>query len=317
MANTQLIGGKSYTMYSPEWYAAMDGNQVHEAGVAGSAAGTAAGSASVSNWQTKYPGYQTPGPYDINPALAGLSQAFGSSSSGGATSAPTVAFGGSAGGSSAGAPAVAMSALHPSAAVGSVDYTPPTEGQEGAARAAIFARGRDTAAQTASASLTGLSDALSARGLTGGGYEAGQIGGTLAREANTIGEVSRQQSENELARAADVANRQYEGRIVQRGQDIGKSESDASRELAAASTAFQGGIVQRGQNMSANDSAAGRSLDVAKTAYSGAITQREQDLQAKRDADTFQTNQAQLQLEQRKASLAGLSAALTGAAQRY
>ena len=50
---TQLIGGKPYEIYSPEWQAAMDAYKVQQAGVAGTAAGTATGNEYTASTEAK------------------------------------------------------------------------------------------------------------------------------------------------------------------------------------------------------------------------------------------------------------------------
>jgi hypothetical protein len=118
---------------------------------------------------------------------------------------------------------------------GMVQYSGATQQQEEASRAATFARTKDNAANTARASLTALTGELQARGMGGAGYEGGQIGSTLAREANTIGEGDRQQAEEELRRAAEVANMQYQGGIAQRGQNLSTQSQNANRRQAQQS----------------------------------------------------------------------------------
>src|SRR5882672_466647 len=98
----QIIGGQTYTMYTPQWYSARDADQVHQGDIAGQVAGTAQGAASKANWQTKYPGMQTPGPYDYQNVLSGLMNSYGSSSGSGGYTPVTGGGGGGGGGYSGG-----------------------------------------------------------------------------------------------------------------------------------------------------------------------------------------------------------------------
>lgn len=250
IGNTQIIGGQSYQMYSPQWYAAQDANKVQQAGVDGKAAGTSAGTAIRSKFEAQFPGWAPPNPGSgygaSNPALQGLMDfangGYGSSSS----SSSSGSSGGSTGGLNTTIPAQA-SANGPSGA------------QEDAARSATFARTKDNAANTANASLNGLSEALGARGMTGGGYEAGQIGGTLAREANTIGEGDRQQAESELDHAQHRADEQFQGEIAQRGQDLAAQNAHNQLEMEAR----QQDLQRRQMSLTALTSA----LSLSKGAY--------------------------------------------------
>lgn len=122
----------------------------------------------------------------------------------------------------------------------------PTAAQQTASDSATYAKVKDNAAHTATASLTGLNDALASRGMTGGGYEAGQIGGTLSREANTIGEGDRQYATQQYADASHRADVNTEAGVAQRGQDIGAATAQRGQDLGAydsqlgASTAIHG-----------------------------------------------------------------------------
>lgn len=208
----QTIGGTNYEMYTPAWYQARDQNQIHQSQVNGAASGKGLGSA-----------------WDSLPAsLRGLIDPSGSSSSSSSSAAFSVPgvgdFGWSGLGSSDGPAAVKP--------VAPVDLT--------SANSAAFATAKDQAAQTARASLDALSGELASRGMGGAGYEAGQIGGNLSREANTIGAASRAEAINEASLRADENKTNYEGSIAQRGQDI----SAAGQRLSA-------GVATRGQDISA------------------------------------------------------------------
>lgn len=95
---------------------------------------------------------------------------------------------------------------------------------------AAFARGKDQAGQTARASLTALRGEMAGRGLRGSGIEAGEVGKTIARGAAGVNEFTREQAIQDAGNAADLAKQEYQGRITQRGQDIGVAQANASRQ---------------------------------------------------------------------------------------
>lgn len=236
MPPSQIINGGNYAPYTPQWYQAMDADAVRRSGVQGTAQGTG----EANYWKS------------LSPSLMGLWSSLGLGGSGAGSgfqtgSIPNEVSIGSGGGSTA---------TSPIATIAPLDFTK--------ANAAAFATAKDQAAQTAQASMRGLQQALSARGLTGGGYQAGQIGTTLAREANTIGQASRDEARNEanLQAQADEAN--LGAQVTQRGQDISRQEADAERAARLAEASFSGGIAQRGQDIGVAESAANRAADLAK-----------------------------------------------------
>lgn len=111
-----------------------------------------------------------------------------------------------------------------------------------AAHAAAFGRAKDEAGNTANAALTGLTGELQRRGLGGAGYEAGQIGHTLARDANQIGAASRAEAESSFQEKQREAELNYQGSISQRGQDIGRETTLRGQDLSA-------GTAARGQDL--------------------------------------------------------------------
>lgn len=161
-----------------------------------------------------------------------------------------------------------------------------------AAHSAAYGAAKDDAAQTARASLTGLTAELGARGLKGGGYEGGAIGQTLAREANTIGAASRAQAESEFQ--ANQRNAELNAQMLmnQRGQDmdwqstlLGQDVAQRGQDIGAASTDYQGQIAQRGQDYGARGSWDALQAGLRQAGYQGAISQRGQDYGA--DSDFF------------------------------
>lgn len=108
-----------------------------------------------------------------------------------------------------------------------------------AADAATFGREKDQAAQITSGSLEGLRGALQARGMGGGGYEAGQTGRALVAGTNLEGEASRGIAEQNANLAEKRASEQYQGGVTQRGQDVGAAVATHGQELQAQEQAAQ------------------------------------------------------------------------------
>ena len=98
------------------------------------------------------------------------------------------------------------------------------EGEE-AARAAAFARAKDTAGQIARSSLNALRDVASSRGIGGSSIEGGMSADILGGQANSLGEFNREQLIQDLARQQHVADTTYAGNISQRGQNLGLAPS--------------------------------------------------------------------------------------------
>ena len=268
---SQIVNGSTYTPYSPEWYQAQQADTIRRQGVAGTAAGTG-----EANYLSA-----------LSPSLQGLYSAAGL---GGRSSTTTgmpseIGYPGGGGGSASfGADPVSSSGLtgqpstvsSPTATIAPLNFD--------AANNAAFATAKDQAAKTASASMLGLNQALGARGMGGAGYEAGQVGNTLGREANTIGEAGRAQAINETNLRARAAEANLGAQVTQRGQDIGARESAANRALAGSEAAFSGGIAQRGQTIGANEAAANLAAERAAGQFSGNIAQRGQDIQSAESA---------------------------------
>ena len=307
------IGGQQYVPGSPEAQAAQNAYTVQQTGVGGTAAGT--GEANYLN--------------ELSPSLMGLYSAvgLGGSSGYGAGAVPgRVAYPTSGGGGSTASLAMPGSVTAPS----DVSSSGLTSGEQGtynptatiaplnlaASDNAAFANAKDQAGQTAQASMTGLQQALAARGMGGAGYEAGQIGNTLATAANQIGAAGRAQAieDANLTAEGNVAN--LGAQVSQRGQDIGAQQGAASRALAGQEAAYSGDIAQRQQTLSAaeedanrqaeaastayggsisqEEAAANRAASAANSAYGGAVTQRQQDISAAEQAAELAQQQAQL-----------------------
>lgn len=96
---------------------------------------------------------------------------------------------------------------------------------ETGARNAAFARAKDTAGQTALASLKALQDVVDSRGTNGSSIERDATGRTLAGAAGALGGFTRDQLMADLARVSSLADRNYQGDITQRGQDLASRQS--------------------------------------------------------------------------------------------
>lgn len=291
---TQIVGGQSYEPYSQDWYKAREQDAIHRAGVGGTAEGT--GEAAYLS--------------QLSPSLAGLYAAMNGGQGGSSSSFTMPGSVGYPSGGSSGRTSTPNTVMYPSSTttqpsfdmpqvssadlMGQEDDAPPTATiapvDFTAANSAAFATAKDQAARTASASMTGLQQALSERGMGGAGYEAGQIGQTLSREANTIGEAGRAQAQHEADLKARAAETNLAAEVTQRGQTMSAQQAKAGRNAAARTTAYTGGIAQRGQDIGAKEDAAHLTEQRNATDYSGRIAQRGQDIgqgesDAQREAD--------------------------------
>lgn len=107
---------------------------------------------------------------------------------------------------------------HPSAGMG---------GQETGARAAAFARAKEIAGQNALAALRSiqqLSESTGTMGSTGPGLEGGMLADVVGGTAGAINDYGREQLIQDLNRAAQISDMQYQGGIVQRGQDLNRQQ---------------------------------------------------------------------------------------------
>lgn len=155
------------------------------------------------------------------------------------------------------------------------------------AQNAAFAQAKDQAARTAQAAMRGLTGQLSARGMGGAGYEAGQIGRTVMQGANTIGEASRAQAIQAAELAQRGAELNYQGGISQRGQDISAGSARDSLLGQMALGEYQGGISQRGQDMSQSESRDSMLLQQALAQYQGQMAMRGQDMSAEQHMNSL------------------------------
>lgn len=125
--------------------------------------------------------------------------------------------------------------------------TGPGADQLKASNDAAFATAKDEAANTTQAAMQGLQGDLQARGMGGAGYEAGQVGHTLANEADQIGAASRQNAGVRYDQNLTRANVDTQAQVAQRGQTIGAEQAQAGDALTA-----------RGQDINAATAAAQR-----------------------------------------------------------
>lgn len=151
--------------------------------------------------------------------------------------------------------------------------TGPNQQQQDAQESATFGKVKDNAANTAQAAMRGLTDSLTARGMSGGGYEGGQIGGTLSRTANQIGEGERQWAGQRYADAEHRADVNTNAGLTARGQDLSSSTAERGQDVGA-------GVATRGQDIGASTAARGQDLSAAESNLGAATTSRGQDLQA-------------------------------------
>lgn len=188
-AGTQIIGGKTYSVYSPEWRAAMDADKVKTAGVEGTAQGTAAGNRLTAE----------------TPALEGLFNSINKNSFGASSSSNNGLPGGSNG-----VPAGP-------AGVAPVDTS--------AATSAAFANAKDQVGQETGGALTGLRSALAGRGLLGSGAESRGTTSVITKGQGELGKTSRGQAIETADLGQKNAETNYQGQVEQRGQDIAREQN--------------------------------------------------------------------------------------------
>lgn len=94
------------------------------------------------------------------------------------------------------------------------------QGNEGAARAAAFAQGKDRAALIAQKGLEGVKNLFASRGIGGSTMEGEGLTDVFAGATNTLGNLNRDITMADASRAGQLADRNYAGNITQRGQDI-------------------------------------------------------------------------------------------------
>lgn len=123
--------------------------------------------------------------------------------------------------------------LAPAQLPGRVQASTPADAA--AAEAAEFGRAKDRIGKLGRGSMMALQEQLDARGMGGAGYEADATSQVLNEVTGQTGEVIRDQAIQALVRQRQVEDRNYQGDIAQRGQDIGFTTTtrgqDANYEL--------------------------------------------------------------------------------------
>jgi hypothetical protein len=89
-----------------------------------------------------------------------------------------------------------------------------------ASLAAAMGKAKDTAAQAVGAARKSMLGNMTARGIGGSGIEAKLDQGIQLAGAGQIGAAGREMATQQAARQASVNDRNYQGDITQRGQDI-------------------------------------------------------------------------------------------------
>lgn len=96
---------------------------------------------------------------------------------------------------------------------------------EAAARAAAFARAKEQAGSTARAGLDSLYDVMASTGRSGSAVEAGAAGQVAAGTAGDLNDFTREQYIQDLDRSREVSDRNYQGDLTKRGQNMGWLQS--------------------------------------------------------------------------------------------
>lgn len=212
----QTIAGKNYNMYSQQANDARDADNVQQAGVAGTAAGTQAGKAKLAEWNTTHPGQAYGQNEDrARNALYALMNQSQSSSSGSS-------FG------NGGAPSPYQPPQGTSAPP--VTIAPP---DTSAATANAFARAKDQVGLETRGALTGLAGAMAGRGTVGSGVEGRGMSSVVNKGQGELGDTTREQTIQSTNLAQKNAELAYTGGITQRGQDLSHNEAINNQNLTA------------------------------------------------------------------------------------
>jgi len=281
MASTgglQIIGGKQYTQYTPEWYTAMEAEKQKQAKSAGLAAGTEAGTAAKTGRDIVNPNAQTQQDQLYSQMLASLNGAGGTSGVGagytGGGSAglpPRIGGGGGATSGGTGGGYTSGGTGGGGTGTGGGGYSTVAPVDTSAAESAAFGRAKDQVGETSQGALSGLRSALGGRGMLGSGAEYRGTANVFNKGQQQLGDVSR-----------------------------GLAIKGAENAQENAQTNYAGGLTQRGQNM--ND---------AQTALSAQVAQRGQDIGAQSSANALQAQIAQANAQARQSTLNGLLSALS------
>jgi hypothetical protein len=206
-AGNQIIGGKQFNIYSPEWYQAQRDYNTAKSG----AAGTAAGTFTKNYSDTAFPGL-------FGSALGGLNSALGAATSGLAGGAGGV--GGVGGGVGAGGPVGGGAGVSP------LQMADPSK-----ANAAAYGTAKDQVGKSSRAAVTALNDLMGSQGMLGSGAQVQGTKDIVADASGQLGQVSRDQAQENAGLAQRTAELNYQGALTQRGQDIGAQEANARLAL--------------------------------------------------------------------------------------
>lgn len=242
VGNMQVINGKSYVMYSPEWYKAQQTETQRGAEEKGTAAGTTAGAA-LNALQSRVPDVYGRG------VLTGSRTSSSSSTAGGGL--PYVGAGGTGGVGGVGGGGVAGAG--PSAGGLSLPREPnPAEGLNRATEINL-ARAKERQGQLARSAVTGLRGALGERGVLGSGIETGATQGIASNALQSLTDINRQGMIDEDEQARALAALTYQGGVSQRGQDLsgllGQLQADVTRRGQDVTQRGQD-VTMRGQDLS-------------------------------------------------------------------
>jgi hypothetical protein len=101
---------------------------------------------------------------------------------------------------------------------------------ETAARDLAFGRAKERAGLAGRAAMRGLSHEATARGIEGSGIVGDRMAGIMGDVAGQQSEFATSQALDELRRVAAINDRNYQGGITQRGQDLDYANANASRQ---------------------------------------------------------------------------------------
>lgn len=102
------------------------------------------------------------------------------------------------------------------------------DGQEQAARDAAFGREKDRIGQMGRGAVNSLTNLMSERGTSGGGYEQAGLADIVGGTQGQLGDVAREQTIQDVGRAAQVGDRNYAGNLQRRGQDMNYKQAMAA-----------------------------------------------------------------------------------------
>ena len=232
----QIIGGKTYTPYTPEWYAAQKANEISTAGTAGTAIGTGAKN-----------------------ALDALGNITGSSSSsdatlGGGADSGIPRIGGAGGGGLPG-----YGTFDGGGGGGGAPTAPHAQidqGKADAADAAIFGKAKDQVGQTSAGALSGLRSAMASRGMLGGQGEYRGTTSVANAGQQQLGDVTRQNAITDAGNQLDISKANLGADVTQRGQDISSSDTRRGQNMDYTLGGRGQDITQRGQDIQYKESQA-------------------------------------------------------------